>query len=67
MNLKIRNLENAIIGLINDSELPIEVSRLVLSEVYNKVDKIAYDTIVAEMSEKPETIVEEGEYHAEST
>lgn len=67
MNLKLRNLENAIIGLINEAELPIEISRLVLSEIYGKVEKQATETILEEMKEKPEPIVEEGEYNAEST
>lgn len=59
MNLKIRNLENTIIGLINDSELPVEVCRLVVSEVYNKLDKQASEVILQEM--KPEPIEEKGD------
>lgn len=65
MNQTIRNLENQIIGLINEAGLPIEVCRLVLSEVYGKVEKEANNAILAEM-EKPEPITEEGS-HAEST
>ena len=66
MNLKIRNLENAIIGLINEAELPVEVCRLVVSEVYSKLDKQASEVILTEM--KPEPIEEKGELKdAEST
>lgn len=35
MNLKIRQLEDAIIELVNSYDLPIEVKRLVLSDVLN--------------------------------
>lgn len=53
MNQKIRNLENTIIGLINESELPVEVCRLVVSEVYNKLDKQASEVILQEMKSEP--------------
>ena len=59
MNQKIRNLENTIIGLINNSELPVEVCRLVVSEIYNKLDRSASEVILSEM--KPEPIEEKGD------
>ena len=64
MNLTIRNLENQIIELINNAGLPIEVCRLVLSEVYGKVDKEATNIILEEMNQP---VTEEGELDAEST
>ena len=64
MNLTIRNLENQIIELINNAGLPIEVNRLVLSEVYGKVDKEATKVILEEMNQP---VTEEGELDAEST
>lgn len=63
-NQTIRNLENKIIELINDAKLPLEVCRLVLSEVYCKVEKEATKVILEEMNQP---VTEEGELDAEST
>lgn len=38
MDCQIRDFEDEIIGVINDSDLPIEVKRLVLAEILHKVE-----------------------------
>ena len=50
LNLKIRNLEDTIIDAINASDLPIEVKRLVVSEVLNLVIKQADKEVIQEMT-----------------
>ena len=50
LNLKIRNLEDTIIDGINASDLPIEVKRLVVSEVLNLVIKQADKEVIQEMT-----------------
>lgn len=49
MNLKIRHLEDNILNMINESDLPIEVKRLVLSDVFNLVLKQSDKEVAAEI------------------
>lgn len=51
-NREIRELEDNIIALLNASDVPIEVKRLIVSNVYNLVTKEADKTIVAESQQK---------------
>lgn len=54
-NLAIRQLEDAIINTLNEINLPIEVKRLVLSDVYNKVVKESDKQIAKEVAELAES------------
>lgn len=57
INKKIRELEDGIISLINESDVPIEVKRLVLADVIGLVTKQADNVIMSEINE---AINEEG-------
>ena len=50
-NLSIRQFELTIEEFINKSELPIEVKRLVLSEIKQGIDKEADSQIILEAKE----------------
>lgn len=71
MNLKMNQFENDLVNLINNSDIPIFAKKAILEATLYKVIKEAEKVMLAEVEalneEKPETIVEEGEYHAEST
>lgn len=58
VNAEIRKLRDTIIAVINASPLPIEVKRLVVSEIINNISKLSDDIIYKEESEK-ENITEE--------
>lgn len=49
MNLKIRHLEDNILNMINESDLPMEVKRLILSDVFNLVLKQSDKEVAAEI------------------
>lgn len=49
MNLKIRHLEDNILNMINESDLPIEVKRLIISDVFNLVLKQSDKEVAAEI------------------
>lgn len=63
MNRKIRQLEDDIISLLNGSNLPVEVKRIVLTNTLTLVEKEADKAILSEIQA---TIESEGE-DAEST
>lgn len=63
MNRKIRKLEDDIISLLNGSDLPVEVKRIVLANTLSLVEKEADRAILSEIQA---TIESEGE-DAEST
>lgn len=46
MDYEIRQLSNQLIDLINSKQLPIEVKRLVLAEIYSKVSAEANKQII---------------------
>ena len=50
LNQMIRMLEDNIINLINESELPMEVKRLIVADVYHLVLKQADADIINNMS-----------------
>ena len=58
MNLKIRTLEDGIIELVNNSDLPTEVKRLILSDVLNLVIKQADKEVIAEVANNAESASE---------
>jgi len=67
MNLKIRQLEDNIVYLLNSSEVDMEVKRLILTDVLSMVEKQANKLILQE-SQLSEPITEMGEMKdAEST
>ena len=55
LNLKIRNLEDAIIDAINASDLPIEVKRLIASDVLNLILRQADKEVINEVSQNAES------------
>ena len=55
LNLKIRNLEDMIIDAINASDLPIEVKRLIVSDVLNLILRQADKEVINEVSQNAES------------
>lgn len=49
MNIKIRTLEETLLGELNASDVPMEVKRLILSDLLTMVTKQADTTIQAEL------------------
>ena len=49
MNLKIRQLEDDIIALLNDSDVPAEAKRLILGEVLHLVEKEADKAVAIDL------------------
>ena len=54
MNLKIKEFQQAIVNFINESDLPIEVKRLSLSEIMHKLESAADAVIAQELKEREE-------------
>lgn len=52
MNLKIRKLEDDIIALLNESEVPIECKRLIMDSVMRLVKDEADRQILKEMNDE---------------
>ena len=70
MNSKIRQLEDKLIAVLNDSDIPIEAKRLVVGNVYHLTEKEADKAILKEQYEEAmqnAPIEEKGERDAEST
>lgn len=70
MNSKIRQLEDDLVSILNASDLPIEVKRLVVGNVYHATEKTADNAILKEKYEETmqnTPIEEKGERNAKST
>ena len=52
MNSKIRQLEDDLVSILNASDLPIEVKRLVVESVYRATEKAADNAILREKYEE---------------
>ncbi len=59
MNVKIRHFEDSILNLINASDLPMEVKRLVITDIYNLVLKQADKEVLNELSAQTEDKADE--------
>ena len=60
MNLIIRQLEDSILNMINDSDLPIEIKRLVIADIFNLVIRQSDREVAAEkLSAKAEENINE--------
>ena len=55
MNRTIRALEDAIINMLNVTDLPIEVKRLVIADIYHTVLKEADTNFINEIAASEET------------
>lgn len=55
LNTKIRTLEDAVIELVNGSDLPMEVKRLILSDVLNLVTRQADKEFINEVANNAES------------
>lgn len=55
MNLKIKQLNQKICNVLNDSDLPPEVKRLVMYQIYTEVKDIADETIYHELNDETHT------------
>ena len=57
MNTKIRDLEDRIVALLNDSDVPIEAKKLIVADVYHIVSREADKVIMFEVKalQKEET------------
>lgn len=58
MNLKTRELSNGLIRQINQSDVPIEVKRLIVKDIMSQLEKEANEVIAAELSVKNEKLSE---------
>lgn len=70
MNSKIRQLEDDLIAVLNNSDVPIEAKRLVVGNIYHLTVKEADKAILKEKYEETmqnTPIEEKGERDAEST
>jgi hypothetical protein len=52
MNSKIRQLEDDLVNILNASDVPIEVKRLVVGNVYHATEKAADNAILREKYEE---------------
>lgn len=52
MNLKIREFKLTLENYINSNDLPPEVKRMVLKEIYQSVEAAANESIAAEIAER---------------
>ena len=52
MDLEIRRLTEKIVGILNDSNIPIEVKRYVLKDIYLQVEAKAEEIIRQEEAEE---------------
>lgn len=52
MNSKIRQLEDDLVSILNASDLPIEVKRLIVGNVYHATEKAADNAILREKYEE---------------
>lgn len=52
MNSKIRQLEDDLIAVLNDSDVPIEAKRLVVGSIYHATEKAADNAILREKYEE---------------
>ena len=62
MNFKIRQFEDSILNMINESDLPMEVKRLVIADIFNLVIKQSDKEVAAEIlsAKAEENINEQG-------
>ena len=61
MDLTIREFTTQIVNVINSSALPMEVKRLVLKDIYDKVEKSANEVVTKAIQERNERIKNEHE------
>ncbi len=59
MNFKIRLFEDTILNLINETDLPMEIKRLVISDIFNLVVKQADKEVKEELSAQTEEKTDE--------
>ena len=52
MNSKIRQLEDDLVNILNASDVPIEVKRLVVGNIYHATEKAADNAILKEKYEE---------------
>lgn len=52
MNLKIREFKITLSNYINEIDLPEEVKRMVLKEIYAEIEKKANDAILLELNKR---------------
>lgn len=59
MNFKIRLFEDSILNMINESDLPMEIKRLVIADIFNLVVKQADKEVKEELSAQTEEKADE--------
>ena len=59
MNFKIRLFEDSILNMINESDLPMEIKRLVMADIFNLVVKQADKEVKEELSAQTEEKTDE--------
>lgn len=57
MNLKIREFKLSLVAYINETDIPEEIKRMVLKEIYEDIEKAADEMVVQEFNER-----EKGKY-----
>lgn len=66
MDLEIREFREGLIKYINGVNLPMEIKRLVVKEVYGEIDNCANDVINAQIQAQRKQEQKEGDEDAES-
>lgn len=51
-NLKIRQLDEALLKVLNDSDVPVEAKRLILRNMLYRIDVLANEAICEEIKEQ---------------
>ena len=67
MDLAIREFTSQLVAEINRANLPIEVKRLVVMDIYNKLEKAADTAVTQAVQERQERLKKEIEKAKEET
>lgn len=60
-NLQIRNFQQKVLSIVNEEQLPLEVKRIVLSQILDAVSKAADEAVEREGLESAVEAAQEGD------
>lgn len=61
MNIEIRSFQDDITNYINQSQIPLEVKRLVIRDIYIQLERMCNDVILQERLMKEQENLQEGQ------
>lgn len=61
MNIEIRSFQDDITNYINQSQIPLEVKRLVIRDIYIQLERVCNDVISQERLMKEQENLQEGQ------